>query len=91
MATRDRSQGIAFIYANPVHLMRSFGLNAPQATSVRVQRPDVLPMGVLDAERAKAVDESIGRLKSNLSRLEEMQSKVRFMIHELEQSSRGKR
>lgn len=88
MSYRDRSQGIAFIYANPVHLMKSFGIPTGSATSVRVDaRPSITSQ--VD-ERTKGIEEAMTRLKSNLSRLEDMQSKIRFMISELEKSSRPK-
>lgn len=96
MATRDRSQGIAFVYANPKHLYNLLN-QAPgttESTSQTVPHPRsfTLPAGVIHAEEQKKAHEAaqfaIDKLKANLNRLEEMQSRVRFMLSELEKGSK---
>ena len=92
MATRDRSQGITFIYENPLKLLRTFEAQSGNAVSFKTQRPDVLPMGVLEAEESKRkdLDGAIARLKGNLEKLQNMHSKISFMISELEKGTSKK-
>ncbi len=91
MAYRDRRQGFAFIYENPLKLLKQLENSNPQQTSVRIERPDFLPMGVLEAEKTKAMEEAIRRLQRNLERLQGLQAKIRFMLAELEKTTEPRR
>jgi len=83
MAYRDRSQAVAFIYENPLKLLKAFDEgNQKKAIAVGLHTHRKIA-----AERSHAINVATERLKSNLKRLEEMQSKVHFMIKELEKTS----
>jgi hypothetical protein len=92
MAYRDRSQSIAFVYTHPLKLLKAFNLISQSQTTVAT--PDFeKPMGVLEAEKKKHEETAaaITRLKTNLTKLEEMQNKLRFMLGELEKVSFAKK
>ena len=77
MALYDRSSGIGFVYSNLGELLRR--VQAVGATA----KPSLF-QHALERKDAVIRNEPIAQLKDNVTRLQEMHSRLQFMLTELE-------
>jgi len=100
MASRDRSQGIAFVYDNVLELYKKAkagNLSEPvkiiksskvPAIYIKAFKPKefIIPAKILDPSlNASSAGPSFRDLKSNIENLRNLHSRLRFMLSELEE------
>ena len=99
-ANRDKSQRIAFVYSNLYRIykegnartleVQSEGVRPGLSTVLHVQKNESKAAGGLrelpsDPQTTSVQNEAIVGLKNNLKQLNDLQSRLRFMLKELEE------
>lgn len=89
-ATRDKSQNIAFVYSNIYQLYKK--AQAKPEMNARIFRADELgSIQIKKFEPKKLEKNPVDDLKSNINRLQDLHSKLRFMLAELEDLVKDKK